>query len=190
MNNLKELTHEQHKSAEKSLFIKKLLKQELSNWEYYVYLSNQFMAYAVLEQYASELGILSDLQEIKREENIAADLKELELEYNFEQAPIMESTFAYIKHIHKIAEDQEKLLAHIYVRHMGDLSGGQIIKRYVPGAGKYYQFKTDTTDLKEKLREKLHDGMADEARLCFKLIKDIMVELEKVLDLGKTDNSV
>ena len=189
MNNLKELTHEQHKSAEKSLFIKKLLKQELSNWEYYVYLSNQFMAYAVLEQYASELGILTDIKEIKREESISADLKELEIEHNFEQAPIMESTLAYMKHIHKIAEDPEKLLAHIYVRHMGDLSGGQVIKRYVPGSGKYYQFSVDTNVLKEKLREKLNDDMADEARLCFKLIKDIMIELEKVLDLGKTDTT-
>lgn len=189
MNNLKELTHEQHKSAERSLFIKKMLKQELSDWEYYVYLSNQFMAYAVLEQTAEELGLLENLQEIKREEAIATDLKELELEYNFEQAPIMQSTFDYIKHIHKISEEPEKLLAHIYVRHMGDLSGGQIIKRFTPGAGKFYHFNSDVSVLKDKLREKLHDGMAEEAKLCFKLIKNIMTELEKTLDMGKTGES-
>ena len=27
-----------------------------------------------------------------------------------------------------ILDDPEKLMAHIYVRHMGDLSGGQMIK--------------------------------------------------------------
>ena len=34
----------------------------------------------------------------------------------------------------------EKIMAHIYVRHMGDLSGGQMIRRKVPGLGKMYKF--------------------------------------------------
>ena len=34
-----------------------------------------------------------------------------------------------------------KLYAHIYVRHMGDLSGGQMIMKKTPGPNRYYRFK-------------------------------------------------
>jgi len=33
-------------------------------------------------------------------------------------------------------DDPHKVMAHVYVRHMGDLSGGQMIKKKIPGAGK------------------------------------------------------
>ena len=34
-----------------------------------------------------------------------------------------------------------KLYAHVYVRHMGDLSGGQMIRKKTPGPNRYYIFK-------------------------------------------------
>ena len=60
MNNLKELTHEQHKNAERSLFVKKLLKKEITPYQYYVYLCNQFLMYTTLETHATDA-----LQELK-----------------------------------------------------------------------------------------------------------------------------
>ena len=75
----------------------------------------------------------------------------------------------------------------IYVRHMGDLSGGQIIKRFVPGSGQHYQFNEDVTELKEKVRAKLHDGLADEAKVCFNMIKTFMEELETSLGMELSD---
>ena len=52
-----------------------------------------------------------------------------------------ESTKEYCKHLDTIMDDAEKLYAHIYVRHLGDLSGGQMIKRKTPGPNRYYTFK-------------------------------------------------
>lgn len=187
MNNLKELTHEQHKNAERSLFVKKLLKKEITPYQYYVYLSNQFSMYTVLETCAVDAGVLQGIDEIKRGTAIAKDLKELEKEYEFEIPIYLKSTTDYTRYIYSICEEPEKLLAHIYVRHMGDLSGGQIIKRFVPGSGNHYQFETDVTVLKEKVRSKLHDGLADEAKVCFDMIKKFMEELETSLDMELSD---
>jgi heme oxygenase len=184
MNNLKELTKEQHKNAERSLFVKKLLKKEITPYQYYVYLYNQFLMYSYLESCATDLGIFIDIEEIKRAVQISKDLKELEVEYGFDIQPVVKATTKYKTHINNIRNDHNKLLAHIYVRHMGDLSGGQIIKRFVPGSGNHYIFDCDVNELKERLRIKLHDGLADEAKICFDMIKDFMEELEILLGMG------
>ena len=69
-------------------------------------------------------------------------------------------------------------MAHVYVLHMGDLSGGQMIAKKVPGSGTMYQFDTDKKKLKEAIREKTNDGMAEEAKFVFtsatKLFKELM----------------
>lgn len=184
MNNLKELTKEHHRNAERSLFVKTLLKKQITAHQYYVYLKNQFIMYAALEHAAESLGIFRGIEEIKRETQIAKDLSELEIEYSFSHDEILSSATEYTRYIYEIREEREKLLAHIYVRHMGDLSGGQIIKRFVPGSGAHYDFVIDPNELKEKLREKLHDGMAEEAKTCFQMISEFMSELEASLDMG------
>ena len=50
-------------------------------------------------------------------------------------------TNEYVEHINSIKDEPHKLYAHIYVRkHMGDLSGGQMIRKKTPGPNRYYQF--------------------------------------------------
>lgn len=187
MNNLKELTQEQHRNAERSLFVKKLLKKQLTPYQYYVYMANQFVMYSALEHAANDAGVFSGIDKIKREVQIAKDLKELEKEYGFDYPSSLKSSADYTRHINKIRNDSDKLLAHVYVRHMGDLSGGQIIRRFVPGSGAHYDFEGDPAELKEALRAKLHDGLADEAKVCFRMIKEFMEELEASLGLEPTD---
>jgi heme oxygenase len=61
---------------------------------------------------------------------------------------------------------------------MGDLSGGQMIKKKVPGKGTMYEFDGEVNDLKTKIRAKIHDELADEAKICFdfatKAFKEMM----------------
>ena len=179
MDNLKQLTHEHHKRAEKTSFIYKLLKKQITPHQYYAYLSNQFRMYAALEATAETAGVFDGLEDIKRTISLSEDLKELESIYGFQLVKNLEATDRYVKHIEKISSNPDKLLAHVYVRHMGDLSGGQTIKKYVYGSGEHYRFNQDVDVLKEKLRSKLHDGLVDEARLCFDMIREYMEELEK-----------
>jgi len=47
------------------------------------------------------------------------------------------------------------------------LSGGQMIAKRVPGKGRLYQFDEDVDVLKESIRTRLDDSMADEAKICF-----------------------
>jgi heme oxygenase len=67
-------------------------------------------------------------------------------------------------------------MAHLYVRHMGDLFGGQIISKRVPGSGHFYQFK-DRDHLIFLVRSMITDDLADEALAAFDCSISIMKEL-------------
>ena len=90
-------------------------------------------------------------------------------------------TQKYIDYIMSIKDDPKKLMAHIYVRHMGDLAGGQMIAKRVPGSGKYYQFE-NADELKVAIRERLDDSMADEAKVCFEFATQFFVEMMELVD--------
>lgn len=178
-NKLKELTWENHKKAERTGFIKRLLKKELSTYQYYVYLCNQLLAYSQLEYYAKEAGILDGIEEICRLHKLSIDIFELEREYKFVLPVPYKNTILYLNHINDIKEDRKRLLAHVYVRHMGDLYGGQTIKKYVPAKSiLYYEFDGDITQIKENLRSRLDDTLAEESNICFQLIQDFFNEME------------
>jgi heme oxygenase len=168
-----------------------MVKKTMTDYQYYIYLCNQQLSYWALEGYADYLGLFDDIDDLKRSTRITKDLQELEHIHGFRIPAHLNATKAYIDYIDSISDNPKKLMAHIYVRHMGDLSGGQIIKRFVPGSGLYYQFDTDVETLKEKVRNKLSNDMADEANTCFNMVFDILTELESSFaTMGKTDRSI
>lgn len=161
---LKELTYEEHRHAETRPFVKVLFKGDINPQIYATYLYNQFPMYEILEVCAMPHGILNDVPGILRSKSIRSDFEELwQGETKPTICPVVDD---YIKYILSIKDDPKRLMAHIYVRHMGDLAGGQMIAKRVPGNGKYYQFD-DVDNLKEKIRAKIDDSMADEAKVCF-----------------------
>lgn len=175
---LKELTAESHKLVESKPFVKKIFAGDIDPILYATYLYNQYQVYDILETHAMLAGLLKDLPNIRRAPRIHEDFLEL---WPKGEVPPQElpSTTEYKEHLITIREDHQKLLAHLYVRHMGDLFGGQMIAKKIPGAGKYYQFE-NADELKATLRSKLDDGMADEANICFgfaaKLFDDLINE--------------
>ncbi len=164
---LKELTHEQHRRAETRPFVKVLFSGNVNPKLYATYLKNQHPMYEILEVCAMPHGLLSGLPEIRRAPAILSDFIELWGPDNTEEPKMCPVVDEYIKYILSIKDDPKKLMAHIYVRHMGDLSGGQMIAKRVPGSGKYYQFGDEPEKIKEAIRAKLDDSLADEARVCF-----------------------
>ena len=76
----------------------------------------------------------------------------------------------------------------MYVRHFGDMYGGAIIQKRVPGSGTMYNFD-NKEELKQLLRELLTDDMAEEANICFEFAIRLFEELEHVADLGQPDQS-
>ena len=158
---LKELMKEEHDAAENHPFIKKLFSGNITKQEYSSFLYNQKYCYAALEDKAEELGLLVGIELIKRATKISKDLEDLQVE----NKEVYNSTIKYCDYINTCSKEQ--LLAHIYVRHFGDLSGGQLIAKRVPGSGRMYQFGDDPETIKNILRAKLDDSLADEAIVCF-----------------------
>ena len=177
---LKELTHEAHKAAETQPFVKILFSGKINPKLYATYLKNQHPCYEILEVCAMPLQLLHGLPDVRRSPAILSDFQELWTDEDGE-AQIMPSTERYIKYILSIKDDPKKLMAHIYVRHMGDLAGGQMIAKRVPGSGKYYQF-ADPEGLKAAIRERLDDSMADEAKVCFQFAADIFADMMDLVE--------
>jgi len=173
---LKDLTWEHHKNAERQEFVKVMFSGSIDPKLYATYLWNQFPQYELLEVMTMRHGVLNDIPNILRSKAILEDFREL---WPSDQDPPPQCPVVkrYLDHIIKISEDPKKLLAHIYVRHMGDLSGGQMIAKRVPGSGKFYKFDADVNEYKEKIRAKINDDMADEAKLCFEFATDLFKEL-------------
>jgi len=177
---LKELTYEHHRNAERQEFVKVLMGGSIDEKLYATFLYNQYVNYNILETVAMASGVLNGLPDIRRAPKILEDY--IELWDDGDNPPTTSpSSKEYADHIMSIAGDADKLMAHVYTRHMGDLSGGQMIRKKIPGAGKMFDFD-DPDALKTAIRAKLDDSMADEARICFdfatKLFQEMMHEVK------------
>jgi heme oxygenase len=176
MSKLKELTWENHQKAERTEHARKLLKG-MSPEEYHRYLYNQYVQYAALESIANTEGVLEGIEHISRAANILQDLQELEEEYNIQRNVdlLCPTVGNYVAHVMGL-EESDDILAHIYVRHFGDMYGGQMIRKRNPGSGKMYDFD-NVEELKATVRERLNDDMADEANRCFEFAMQLFEEL-------------
>lgn len=177
MSNLKELTWEHHKNAERQSFVKEMFGGSITNERYACYLFNQHPQYNLLEILAMMHGLFDGMPELRRAPGIHEDYQELWGSANPNQPPLMPVVKEYMDHLMSIKDDADKLMAHVYVRHMGDLSGGQMIAKRVPGSGKFYQFDKDIDEMKALVRERLNDSMADEAKVCFDFATKMFIQL-------------
>ena len=190
MSNLKDLTWEHHKDAERQQFVKVLMSGKINPQFYAAYLWNQHKKYDLLEAMAAVNGIWAEIPfPIHRKMKIEQDFLELWADKE-NPPPIVPSTHEYIDHMRPIMHDRDKIMAHIYTLHMGDLSGGQMIRKKVPGEGRMYQFEGDVDAIKDAIRNATNDEMADEAKYVFEsaaqLFKELM-ELDIEHYLEQTD---
>ena len=128
---LKHASHDLHGVAEKSGLMADLLHDRLSLRDYTVLLQNLQAIYAVLE---GGLPPQIDRQELDfrplyRSAAIAQDLAYLKPESD---AKLCEASGRYVARLEELsASDSLLLLAHAYVRYLGDLHGGQLLRRCV-----------------------------------------------------------
>ena len=177
---LKDLTHDAHRNAETQPFVKILFSGKINPKLYATFLKNQHPCYEILEVCAMPHQLLHGLPDIRRAPAILQDFQELWDESDGEPQ-IVPATERYIKYILSIKDDPARLMAHLYVRHMGDLAGGQMIAKRVPGSGKMYQFE-DPEILKMAIRAKIDDSMAEEAKVCFQFAADMFKDLMELVE--------
>ena len=176
---LKDLTAEKHREAESTPFMKAVFARALPfdlwvDWTY-----QKWLFYGAIEGCAGACGLLNDLSDIRRAFYLFMDFNEMKQEgKDYEFRPIVKD---YQQYILSIANDPAKIMAHLYTWHMGDMFGGQMIKKIVPGSHRNLEF-ADTKTLITNIRAKLDDSMADEANVAFdwaiKMMRDYDSSLE------------
>ena len=180
---LKKLTRENHSSAERSWFANRMFSGKITDQEYAIYLKQQHQIYSSLEERFNHLEPNSGVEffdnRIKRSENIFSDL--LELDLNGENLPILKSTKGYCSYINDCPDDL--LFAHVYVRYLGDLKGGQMIAKRVPGSGLYYKFE-DAEKLEAFIRSNLREDVSfvEECEKCFTFATELFDDLKIYID--------
>lgn len=161
---LKELTAEKHKLAESTAFMRavfdKSLPQDLwIDWTY-----QKWLFYGAIEGAAGANQLLGDLPDLRRAFYLFMDYNEMNTERKkHEFRPIVVDYYNYLI---SISKDPNKVMAHLYTWHMGDLFGGQMIKKIVPGSHRNLEF-ADPRTLMTNIRAKLDDSMGDEANVAF-----------------------
>ncbi len=126
-----------HRRAEMSAFMRDLSRSEVSREQYIEFSAQQYFVYAVLEEAAvawREDPVLAPMlsRDLVRLPAIEDDLEHLLGEEWRASISASEPTSAYCKRLLEVCFDWAGgMIAHHYVRYMGDLSGGQIIRHTI-----------------------------------------------------------
>ena len=187
---LKELLNDIHREAEDKPWAKLMMSGDMKPEQYGLYLNQQHIIYTALEDRAEEIGILDDFPEMARAQLIGMD----KMGYQH-PAKAMSTARKYITYCQTMKYQQ--VLAHMYVRHFGDMYGGQMIAKKIPEPdfgidqegdnpdwpkGTMYQFENKEETI-TKFRTFLRDDFEPEARICFQMAINLFTELEDFFDI-------
>jgi heme oxygenase (biliverdin-producing, ferredoxin) len=171
---LRESTQQKHQAVEALPFVQYLLRGNISSEHYVVYLAEMHKIYHCLETLATDAGLFAHLPELPRADRIWQDLQELDSSYSSEPT---DGTKQYLEYLNNLRQTQpDQLFAHVYVRHLGDMYGGKLIARAVPGSGRWYEFD-NRADLIKRFNSCLHLGLAPEANRAFDHFSNIFQDL-------------
>ena len=203
---LREGTSHSHTLAENTAFTKCFLKGIVEREPFRKLLADFYFLYSTLEEELErhkDDPVISNIYfpELNRKQNLAKDL-----EYYYGEnwaANIFPSVAGqtYVARIREVSQtDPALLVAHSYVRYMGDLSGGQSLKNIARSAlelpadqgTQFYEFEQiSTAEARREFKGKYRDGLnalpidetleqkiVDEANHAFKLNRDVVHELE------------
>lgn len=200
---LREGTKKSHTMAENVGFVKCFLKGVVEKKSYRKLVTSLYFVYSAMEE---EMENLKDHQvvskiyfpELNRKESLEQDLHFYYGANWREEAKNSQAGEAYVARIREIAKSQPELLvAHCYTRYLGDLSGGQILKKIsqramnlTDGEGTaFYEFEdiADEKAFKDKYRQAMNElpidrstaeKIVDEANDAFAMNMRLFQELE------------
>jgi len=190
---LKERTRCLHVQAERSGIIAEILNGRVSRFGYALLLRNLLFAYqqleAGLDQHRLDPQLLGVARpEIYRSAALASDLAQLCGEAWERVLPLLPAGERYGRRIMLVAEHaRARLVAHAYARYLGDLNGGQVMKRILvrslrlqPRCLGFYDFPLirDIKTFKAEYRQAINrsaaemadlDGVVEEGAVAFQL---------------------
>lgn len=200
---LRERTRAAHGEANSEQFIEELLSGGLSRAAHADLSAQLLPVYEALEEASAALG--SDdrgaglvFTELARVPALERDLAFLYGPAWRDEIRILPSTHAYADHIREVGGSLPHYAAHSYTRYLGDLSGGQIVKRMMkqhyglegegvafytfPDIPKVKVFKDAYRDALDELDLDDDEVTAtlDETLLAFKLNRAVFTELAEI----------
>ena len=177
---LREGTKKAHTMAENTGFIACFLRGTVEKSSYRKLVANLYYVYSAMEE---EMHRLKDhpvmgkiyFPELDRKASLEHDLAYYYGPNWRSEIAASQATQAYVAQIKKVAqEDPELVIAHLYTRYIGDLSGGQILKKIAVNAmnlnegegTNFYEFAqiSDEKAFKKMYRETLDSLPVDEAK--------------------------
>ena len=130
-------TRDLHAQTERTGFMAHMLAGRIGLPAYCGLLRNLHAIYAALEaalrqRHADAAVALVDTPALHREAALASDLQALVGDHWPQALPVQPATLAYVQRLQGLAQSGSRaLLAHAYVRYLGDLHGGQVLKKLV-----------------------------------------------------------
>ena len=203
---LREGTKQSHTMAENTAYMKCFLKGIVKQEPFRQLLSNLYFVYSALEctllrncSHPVVSGIYFPI--LNRKAHLEEDLAYYYGDNWRESIAPSEAGRDYVAHIHDLSNTQPALLvAHAYVRYLGDLSGGQALKNIVRSAlelpeevgTRFYEFDAfasvvEMREFKGQYRDALNSLPVDEelatkivaeANFAFSLNRDLLHSLE------------
>lgn len=200
---LREGTKKAHTMAENVGFVKCFLKGVVEPSSYRKLVANLYFVYSAMEEEMErhqQHPILSKIyfKELNRQRSLEQDLKYYYGSQWREQITLSPAGEAYVQRIREVSNTEpELLIAHLYTRYLGDLSGGQILKSIAQRAMNlsegegiaFYEFQDipDEKQFKATYRQALDelpideatgDRIVDEANAAFGMNMKLFQELE------------
>jgi len=203
---MREGTKKSHTLSENTAYMKCFLKGIVEKEPFRNLIANLYYVYTTLEeelQRNADHPVVSLIffPELNRKAKLEEDLTYLFGEDWKTQIKPLEAGLTYVNRIKEVSQNNPALLvAHSYVRYMGDLSGGQSLKNIAISALdipkdqgiRFYEFDSlptvqDKRNFKETYRDRLNslpldesltNAIIEEANLAFKLNRDVFHELE------------
>ncbi|MFZ0390161.1 MAG: biliverdin-producing heme oxygenase [Calditrichia bacterium] len=143
---LREGTKTAHRLAENAPFIQEFFRGRLPINAYRDFLVQLLPVYTALEEQQERHknhSVLSKIYypQLNRKDALIQDLNFYFDDTNWQEVPLHQATQNYVHRIQSLGEEwPEGLVAHHYTRYLGDLSGGQALRRIV---GKTYKLESD-----------------------------------------------
>ncbi|KAM9261618.1 heme oxygenase 2 isoform 2-T2 [Cariama cristata] len=204
---LKEGTKESHDRAENTQFVKDFLKGRIKKELFKLATVALYFTYSALEEEMDRNKDNPDFAplyfplELHRREPLVEDLKYFYGEDWKEKIQCSEATQHYVDRIHQVGQHEPELLvAHAYTRYMGDLSGGQVLKKVaqralkLPSTEEGIQFYTfdnisNAQQFKQLYRARMNaldldkntkERIVEEANRAFRFNMQVFDELDKI----------
>lgn len=176
---LREGTKKSHTMAENVGFVKCFLKGVVEKTSYRKLVANLYFVYSAMEEEMERHRnhpVLSKVyfSELNRQQSLEQDLFYYYGANWREKIALSTAGEAYVQRIREVSNSQPELLvAHLYTRYLGDLSGGQILKKISQkamnlsdGEGTaFYEFEDipDEKAFKNKYRQAMDELPIDQA---------------------------